>query len=365
MCTGDHPRTALAIAREIGLVQGADPQVFTGDTLRRMSPAQLQLALDAPEILFARVAPEQKLGIVEALKRKGEIVAVTGDGVNDAPAIKSAHVGIAMGQSGTDVAKEVADLILLDDHFATIVAAIEEGRTVFENIRKFMTYILTSNIPEVVPYLAFVLFKIPLPLTIIQILAVDLGTDMVPALALGAERPDHGVMQRPPRPRGEPLLTWGLLARAYLFLGVLEAAAALAVFFLVLQGAGWHAGQSLDRLDPLYLQATTACLVAIVVMQMANLFLCRDPARPSWPYRWRSNPLILAGLAVELGFILAIVYTPAGQWLFGTAPLSAETWLLVLPFVLAMVVLEEWRKRWLRRRGGQGERSTPTRRPVA
>ena len=365
MCTGDHPRTALAIAREIGLVQGADPQVFTGDTLRRMSPAQLQLALDAPEILFARVAPEQKLGIVEALKRKGEIVAVTGDGVNDAPAIKSAHVGIAMGQSGTDVAKEVADLILLDDHFATIVAAIEEGRTVFENIRKFMTYILTSNIPEVVPYLAFVLFKIPLPLTIIQILAVDLGTDMVPALALGAERPDHGVMQRPPRPRGEPLLTWGLLARAYLFLGVLEAAAALAVFFLVLQGAGWHAGQSLDRLDPLYLQATTACLVAIVVMQMANLFLCRDPARPSWAYRWRANPLILAGLAVELGFILAIVYTPAGQWLFGTAPLSAETWLLVLPFVLAMVVLEEWRKRWLRRRGGQGGRSTPTRRPVA
>ncbi len=171
----------MSCARRIRLV-------LTGDAVRRMSPAELQLALDAPEILFARVTAEQKMLVVEALQHKGEIVAVTGDGVNDAPALKTADIGIAMGLSGTDVAREAADIVLLDDHFATIVNAIEEGRAVFENIRKFLTYILTSNIPELIPYLAFVLFRIPLPLTIIQILAVDLGTDMLPALALGAEK---------------------------------------------------------------------------------------------------------------------------------------------------------------------------------
>ena len=207
MVTGDHPHTAQAIAREIGLLKTEQPVVITGDELRRLSPAQLQLALDAPEILFARVAAEQKMHLVEALQKKGEIVAVTGDGVNDAPALKAADIGIAMGLSGTDVAKEAADMILLDDNFASIVSAIEEGRAVFDNLRKFLTYILSSNIPELVPYLAFVLFRIPLPLTIIQILAVDLGTDMLPALALGAEKPDPEVMRRPPRARNERLLS--------------------------------------------------------------------------------------------------------------------------------------------------------------
>jgi calcium-translocating P-type ATPase len=350
MVTGDHPHTALAIAREIGLVKSALPVVVTGDQLRRMTPEQLQLALDAPEILFARVAAEQKMRIVEALKHKGETVAVTGDGVNDAPALKVADIGIAMGLSGTDVAKEAADLILLDDNFASIVAAIEEGRAVFDNLRKFLTYILTSNIPELVPYLAFVLFRIPLPLTIIQILAVDLGTDMLPALALGAEKPDPAVMRRPPRARGERLLSWGVLARAYLFLGVLEAAAALAAFFFVLHGAGWEYGTSLDKADPLYLQATTACLASIVAMQVMNLFLCRHPLKSSLAFGLAANPLILVGIAAELALILAIVYTPAGNWLFGTAPIGWEAWLLALPFAAAMWGADEARKAWLRRK---------------
>ncbi len=170
--------------------------------------------------------------------------------MNDAPALKTADIGIAMGIAGTDVAKEAADLILLDDNFASIVAAIEEGRAVFENIRKFLTYILSSNIPELVPYLAFVLFRIPLPLTIIQILAVDLGTDMLPALALGAEKPDPGVMQPPAAGARRAAAVVGLLARAYLFLGVLEAAAAMAVFFFVLDAAGWHYGD-LPRPQPI------------------------------------------------------------------------------------------------------------------
>jgi magnesium-transporting ATPase (P-type) len=250
-----------------------------------------------------------------------------------------------MGIAGTDVAKEAADLVLLDDNFASIVAAIEEGRAVFDNIRKFMTYILTSNVPELVPYLAFVLFSIPLPLTIIQILAVDLGTDMVPALALGAERPEAGVMQRPPRARRERLLSWGLLARAYLLLGPLEAAAGLAAFFLVLHGAGWAYGETLAGADPLYRQATTACLVAIVVMQVANLFVCRHPHAPLWSRGLAGNPLIAIGLAVELAFILLIVYLPAAQSVFGTAAIDAATWLTAVPFALAMMALDELRKR--------------------
>ncbi|WP_310449298.1 cation-transporting P-type ATPase [Sulfuritalea sp.] len=349
MVTGDHPHTALAIARQIGLVKSEQPVVIGGDELRAISPAHLQLALDAKEIIFARVAAEQKMLIVQALQKKGEIVAVTGDGVNDAPALKTADIGIAMGISGTDVAKEAADLILLDDNFASIVAAIEEGRAVFDNIRKFLTYILSSNIPELVPYLAFVLFRIPLPLTIIQILAVDLGTDMLPALALGAEKPDPQVMQRPPRARGERLLSWGLLARAYLFLGVLEAAAAMAVFCFVLEAAGWHYGVALDRNDPLYLQATSACLAAIVVMQMMNVFLCRHPFKSSLSFGLFSNRYILLGLAAELGVILFIIYTPAGNWLFGTAAIGVEVWLLALAGAAAMWLLEEMRKAWLRR----------------
>ena len=349
MVTGDHPQTALAIARQIGMVKTESPVVISGDQLRSISPAQLQLALDAKEIIFARVAAEQKMLIVQALQKKGEIVAVTGDGVNDAPALKTADIGIAMGIAGTDVAKEAADLILLDDNFASIVAAIEEGRAVFDNIRKFLTYILSSNIPELVPYLAFVLFRIPLPLTIIQILAVDLGTDMLPALALGAEKPDPGVMQRLPRARNERLLSWGLLVRAYLFLGVLEAAAAMAVFFFVLEAADWHYGVSLDRNDPLYLQATSACLATIVVMQMMNVILCRHPFRSSLSVGLFGNRYILLGLAAELGVILFIIYTPAGNWLFGTAAIGAEVWLLALLGAALMWLLEEVRKAWLRR----------------
>jgi magnesium-transporting ATPase (P-type) len=247
------------------------------------------------------------------------------------------------------VAKEAADLILLDDNFASIVAAIEEGRAVFDNIRKFLTYILSSNIPELVPYLAFVLLRIPLPLTIIQILAVDLGTDMLPALALGAEKPDRSVMHRPPRARNERLLSWGLIARAYLFLGVLEAAASMAVFFVVLDIAGWRYGTSLDRVDPLYLQATSACLTTIVVMQMMNLFLCRHPFRSSLAFGLFDNAYLLLGLAAELAVIVFIIYTPAGHWLFGTAPVGAAVWLLALAGAALMWALEEARKAWLRR----------------
>lgn len=348
MITGDHPQTACALAREIGLA--VDPVAVTGERLRQMSDTDLQLLLHEPELIFARTAADQKMRIVQALQRRGEVVAVTGDGVNDAPALKCADVGIAMGLSGTDVAKASADIILLDDNFASIVAAIEEGRAVFDNLRKFLTYILTSNIPEMVPYLAFVLFKIPLPLTIIQILAVDLGTDMLPALALGAERPDPDTMQRPPRARGERLLSWAALLRAYLFLGVLEASAAMAVFFFVLQGGGWQWGVVPGLHDTLYLQATTACLSAIIAMQVVNVFLCRHAQASVFSRTHHRNRLIWYGVASEILLLLLIDYTPWGNALFGTMPIGAKVWLLIIAFMPVMLLMEELRKAVVRRK---------------
>ncbi len=344
MVTGDHPHTALAIGRQIGQIQTDNPVVITGAQLRKLSETQLRLALDAPDIIFARVGADQKMRIVVALKKKKHTVAVTGDGVNDAPALKLADIGIAMGISGTDVAKEAADMILLDDNFASIIAAIEEGRAVYENIRKFLAYILTSNIPEVVPYLAFALFKIPLPLTIIQILAVDLGTDMLPALGLGAARPEPGTMTKPPRSRKERLLDWRLLVRAYLFLGILEAVAAMAAYFFVLHGGGWQWGESLASHDPLYLQATTACLSAIIVTQIVNVFLCKTPGRSLFSAPLLDNRIILWGIALEIALMLAIDYTGWGNLIFGTMPFAPEVWLFVLPFAAGMLLLEEIRK---------------------
>jgi len=349
MVTGDHPATGLAVGREVDLIRSETPRVLTGGEVRQMSAAELQIALDAPEIIFARVSAEQKMLIVQALQAKGDIVAVTGDGVNDAPALRLADIGIAMGLSGTDVAREAADIVLLDDHFGTIVNAIEEGRAVYENIRKFITYILTSNIPELIPYLAFVLFRIPLPLTVIQILAVDLGTDMLPAIALGAEKPSADVMQRPPRPRGERLLSGGLLARAYLFLGPLEALGAMATFFFVLHGFGWSYGETLAAGDPRYVQATTACLMAIVLAQMVNLFVCRHPRLPAWHFPLLANRWLLAGLASEVVLLAVILYTPWGNRLFGTAPLPLDVFLYALPFALLLGVAEELRKALVRR----------------
>lgn len=352
MVTGDNPRTALAIARQIGLVRGDAPGVITGPELSRLHPAQLQLALDAPEILFARVAADQKMRIVEALKAKGHVVAVTGDGVNDAPALSAAHIGIAMGKSGTDVAKEAADMVLLDDHFASIVTAIEEGRAVFQNIRKFLTYVLVHNVAELVPTLAFALFRIPLPLTPVQALAIDMGTDSLTALGLGVERGDPALMRRPPRARGERLLSLAVALRAYVFLGLFEAAAVLAAFFHVLDAGGWAYGTDLAANDPLYRQATTASFAAIVLLQIVNVFLCRSAWRSAFSTGLGGNPLILWGVALEAGLLALISYTAWGNALFGTAPLPLEVWLFLLPWAAGMLAIEEARKWFVRRRSG-------------
>jgi sodium/potassium-transporting ATPase subunit alpha len=343
MITGDGGRTALAIAREIGLVKG-NPVVIEGHEFVKISDRELRERLSEKEIIFARMTPKHKLRIVSLLKEMGERVAVTGDGVNDAPALKKADIGIAMGIAGTDVAKEAADMILLDDNFATIVNAVEEGRTVYENIRRFISYIFSSNIPEIVPYLAYVLFRIPLPLTIMQILAVDLGTDMLPALALGAEKPTKDLMKQPPRDPGERLLNLKLLSRAYLFLGPIEAIAGLFGFFYVLKSGNWQWGEMLPSNNLLYMQATTACLTAIIVTQIANVFACRSFRESVFSIGFFSNRLIFIGIAFEIALQLFIVYHPWGNAIFSTSPIPLSVWIVLIPFAVILFVVEEARK---------------------
>jgi sodium/potassium-transporting ATPase subunit alpha len=348
MITGDGSRTALAIAREIGLVK-ATPAIVEGNEFLKMSDDELRGILSKEEVIFSRMTPKHKLRVVNVLKEEGERVAVTGDGVNDAPALKRADIGISMGIAGTDVAKEAADMILLDDNFATIVNAIEEGRAVYENIRKFISYIFSSNIPEIVPYLAYVLLRIPLPLTIMQILAVDLGTDMLPALALGAEKPSPAVMKIPPRSPKERLLNFSLLTRAYLFLGPIEAVAGLFIYFSVLHKGGWQWGQMLASNNIIYLQATTACLTAIIVTQIANVFACRSSRESVFSLGIFTNRLIFGGIAFEILLQLFIVYHPFGNEIFSTAPISLNTWLILVPFMLLLFFAEEMRKLILRK----------------
>lgn len=356
MVTGDHPLTALAVARKIGLapVQGGPSPsgfvpVIEGSQLDKMSDERLRRLLTPsrpgePDPVFARMAPRHKMRIVSAFKDMGEVVGVTGDGVNDAPALKKADIGIAMGITGTDVAKETADIVLLDDNFATIVSAIEEGRTVYDNIRKFSSYILASNVPEIVPFLGYGFIGMPLALTIPQVLAVDLGTDMIPALGLGTERPQSDVMDLPPRSRSERLLSLPILLRAYLFLGIIEAIVAMGGFFLFLYSQGWTWGTHLDWSSPLYRQATTVTFAAIVLAQVANVFACRSDHLSVSTLGWRTNPLIMWGILTELIILSLIAYTPIGNEIFGTSPLPL--WIFG-PLVLGALVLlltEEGRK---------------------
>lgn len=349
MITGDHPETARAIAHEIGIASKEDLRVITGKELDTFHPSQLHFALTNGNTLFARVSASQKMRIVEALKKLGEIVAVTGDGVNDAPALKLAHIGIAMGQSGTDVAREASDLILMDDHFATIVSAIEEGRAIFANIRKFITYILSSNIPEIIPFLLFVLLQVPLPLTIIQILIIDLCTDIVPALGLGAEYPSPELLQLPPRKQSERLINFPVIARAYLFLGPIQALFSLTAFFLILHWGGWKWGQELGSTAPLYLQATTATLITIILLQIGNVFLCKHTYESLIKTPHLKNRIILLGVGLEILFILLITYTSLGNALLKTAPFNPHLWLYLIPLLLLFVLLEEVRK-WILRK---------------
>ncbi len=346
--SGDKGETVAYIARRLGIVR--NPRIIEGTELEELTSDALAAALRDEEVVFARIAPEQKLDIVDALKAMGEVVAMTGDGVNDAPALKRADIGVAMGKRGTDVAKEASDIILLDDNFATIVEAVKEGRAVYENIRKFITYILTSNIPEILPFVAYVLLPIPLPITVVQILAIDLITDIMPAIGLGNEPPEDDVMRRPPRRRDEHLVSARTFLRSYAIIGPLEALLAFAVFFAVLADGGWRWGAELAYDAPLYLQAAGAFLATIIFCQVGNVMACRSARLSSLPHLLRLNAWIAGGIAVEVLFVAAITELPWLHRLFSANPLPAWVWALLITAPLVVFSVEELRK-WLVRRG--------------
>ncbi len=352
MLTGDYGLTAETIARQIGLFAGHG-RVVTGDELAEMSDPRLQEVLrHEPEIIFARIAPAQKLQVVQSLQALGETVTVTGDGVNDAPALKNADMGVSMGVMGTDVAKEASDMVLMDDNFATIVSAIEEGRTIFDNIKKFIAYILTSNIPEILPFIAFVLLDIPLPLTVILILSIDLGTDIVPALGLGAEPPETDVMKRGPRKRSERLLTRNLLIMSYGVIGMLQAAAGFFSYFVILYAGGWEWGQDLTSSDPLYRTAITGFFASIIICQVADVIICRTRRQSLFTVGVFTNKLVFVGIATELLLLAFIAYVPVGNTFFGTAPLEPWQLALSVPFAVAIFLGDEMRRYLVRRENG-------------
>ncbi len=327
--TGDHPGTAAAVAARVGLTDDEKPQIITGPELSALSPAGLQGALEN-NVIFARTTPLQKLAIVSALQDMGHTVAVIGDGVNDAPSLRRADVGVAMGKSGTDVAREAADIVLLDDDFGTIVDAVEEGRAIFANIRKFVSYVFTSNVAELAPFAVFVLTGIPLPLMIAQVLAVDLGTDLVPALALGAEPPEPGTLDAPPRARSTALLDRGVFLRTFMLLGPIEALLGLAGYFFVYWTHGWRPGDVMIDAGHVYVLATTMTFVAIVAGQIGNVLACRSFHVSLFAMPPRRNPLLLAALAVEVATLLLLVYVPPFAHVFALTQPGMREWLFVL-----------------------------------
>ncbi|HET8651646.1 MAG TPA: cation-transporting P-type ATPase [Gaiellaceae bacterium] len=350
MVTGDAGPTAEAIARQIGLVRRR-AHVVTGEELARIDDERLAELLRERDVIFARIDPEQKLRLAALLRSQGEVVAMTGDGVNDAPALKEADIGVAMGQRGTDVAKEAADMILLDDNFASVVAAVEEGRGVYDNIRRFSVYHFCSNVGELIPFLVWGLSggAIPLPLVVMQVLAIDLGTDMLPAIALGTERAEPGTMTRPPRPRSERLLSPRVLARAYAFIGPIEALAGMASYFVGFLLGGWRPGTALPSSGPVYVQATTMTQTGIVMGQVGAGVAMRTNRRSVFSIGLLSNRLLLVGIAFELALAAALIYVPGLNAAFHQGPIGVWHWAFLLLWPPVVFGADEARKAYMRR----------------
>jgi magnesium-transporting ATPase (P-type) len=347
MITGDHPATAAAIARQVGLA-GDEPTIILGADL----PADDQVlgaVVDHDGIVLARVEPEDKLRIARALQARGHVVAMTGDGVNDAPALREAAIGVAMGASGTDVAREAADLVLLDDDFATIVAAIEQGRSTYSNIRRFLTYHLTDNVAELAPFVVWALSggRFPLAIGVLQILALDVGTDIGPALALGAEPPGAHVLERPPTQRH--LVDRGLLARAFGWLGPTEATVSLGAFVASFLAAGWSPGKPFPGGATL-LAASGAAFTAVVLGQVANAFACRSTRLPAWRISLWRNHLLLWAIAIELAMLLAFLFIDPLASLLDQAPPSWEGFAVATLAMPAVILVDAIQKRVVTRR---------------
>ncbi|HET7799459.1 MAG TPA: cation-transporting P-type ATPase [Humibacillus xanthopallidus] len=348
MITGDHPATAEAIAREVGFLAGGP--VLTGAALPDDERALAEL-VDVDGTVVARATPEDKLRIAAALQSRGHVVAMTGDGVNDGPALRAADIGVAMGASGTDVAREAADVVLLDDRFETIVAAVELGRATWSNVRRFLTYHLTDNVAELTPFVVWslTLGHVPLALSVLQILALDIGTDLLPALALGAEPASPRVMEGPLHQGA--LVDGVLMRRAFLVLGPAEAFVEMLVFVALLVAGGWAYGTAAA---PELLALASGCAFATVVLgQLANAFACRSATRPVGPWSLRGNRLLLWAVGAELAFLLVILGWPAVAQLLGGSMPDLRGWALAalaVPALLAADTAHKLVRRWGSRR---------------
>jgi Ca2+-transporting ATPase len=349
MITGDHPRTAAVIARELGIAD--DDRVITGGALDQLSDETLERTV-GEVVVYARVNPEHKLRIVKALQRGHAVVAMTGDGVNDAPALKTADIGIAMGITGTDVSKEAADIVLADDNFASIVAAVEEGRAIFANIRRFLRFLLSSNIGEVLTMFFGILLAdriglrssgdgVVLPLLATQLLWINLVTDGAPALALGVDPADEGLMEQPPRPPGERVIT-ARMWRDIFFVGIVMAAGALFILDASLPG-GFVAGTGDLR------HAQTMAFTTLMLFQLVNTVCARSDERSAFVHLF-TNRWVWAAIGMSLVLQVAVVYVPLLQRAFGTVALSATDWLTCIAVASSVLLFTETMKLVSRRR---------------
>jgi len=400
MVTGDHPLTARSIAGQVGILTQNEGEelatiydtslpaaernneeihavVVTGSELDNFVEEDWKYVLTRKELVFARTLPHQKQEIVSKLQEFDHVVAVTGDGVNDAPALKKADVGIAMG-SGSEVAKDAADMILMDDNFASIVRGIEEGRLIFANLKKSIAYTLTSNIPEIIPFLCQIALKIPLGLTTIMILCIDLGTDMLPAISFAYENPESDIMKQPPRDRHvDKLVTWQLISFSYLQIGVIQAFASYTAFFFVFETVGNFSSKSLlddkqgfvwsdsdgkhdtpsnckfknddgdcvffDEREKILQKAQTAFLATIVICQIGCGLACKTRLN-SLLSQGMKNMVLNFGIIQEIVLIVALVYAPFLQYAFGTRDIGGDPWGIGIPFACGIVLYDECRK---------------------
>jgi len=351
--TGDHGLTAEAIARQLNIVHNKNLEILTGEDLNNIDDQILGTKLKNQhlDIIFARVSPEHKLRIVKLLKDQGEIVAVTGDGVNDAPALKRADIGVAMGIAGTDVSKEAANMVLADDSYSTIVTAIKEGRTIYDNLKKFVFYVFSCNIAELMTVFASIILNLPAPLSATLILCVDVGTDVLPAVALGVDPSEPGIMGRKPRNPKEKIMTRGFIER-YLYLGLIMGLLVMGTYIWTLYRYGWTWGIAVPADSIIQLKGSSVAFALLVLIQMVNAFNSRSEKQSILKVGLFSNLYLLGAIIISVLTTIAIVEIPFLQEYLHTTHLDLNDWSIVLAASLTVLIVEEIRKIFVRQKYG-------------